>query len=129
MIDVGRLGLDFEKGGGLVTAIIQDFESGVVLMCVFMNREALQKTLESGKVHVWSRSQQRLRMKGEVSGHVQLVKEVLVDCDNDALLFRVEQVKAACHLGYRSCFFRKLGNGSWRIIAKKEFEPEAVYGG
>jgi len=108
--------------------IIQDFETGEVLMMGWMNQKALEKTLDTNKTHFWSRSRKRIWLKGEVSGHYQLVKEIRVDCDEDVLLIKVEQVKAACHTGYRSCFFRKMNEkGELELVAKKVFEPKKVY--
>ena len=98
---------DFAKGDGLITAIAQDSTSLEVLMCAFMNREALDKTLESGFAHYYSRSRKSLWKKGETSGHLQRVKEIRVDCDQDCLLLLVEQTGAACHTGKKSCFYRK----------------------
>jgi phosphoribosyl-AMP cyclohydrolase len=113
---------------GLIPVIIQDFEAGEVLMMAWMNPEALEKTLDTGKTHFWSRSRKRIWLKGEVSGHYQLVKEIRVDCDEDVLLIKVEQVKAACHTGYRSCFFRKVNEkGELELVAKKVFEPKKIY--
>lgn len=114
---------------GLVPAIVQDFETGEVLMLAYMNSQALLMTLESGKAHFWSRSRNRIWMKGERSGHIQEVKEIRVDCDEDAILLKVHQVGAACHKGYRSCFYRKLGDKDEPILDHdKVFEPEEVYG-
>ncbi len=119
--------LSFNKEG-LIPVIIQDIETGEVLMMAWMNREALEKTLGTGKTHFWSRSRKRFWLKGEASGHYQLVREIRVDCDEDALLIKVEQVKAACHTGYRSCFFRKVNEkGELELVAKKVFEPKKVY--
>ena len=114
---------------GLIPVIIQDAANGQVLMMAFANREALQLTLETGKVHTYSRSRGRLALKGESSGHFQLVKAMLTDCDRDVILFKVEQVVAACHEGYRSCFFREYDPASddWKNIARKVFDPDAVY--
>lgn len=114
---------------GLVPIIVQDFANGEVLVLAWANREALEKTIQTGKVHMYSRSRGRLAMKGESSGHFQLVKEIRTDCDRDAVLIKVEQISAACHEGYRSCFFRQYENGAgdWKIVAEKVFEPEAVY--
>ncbi|RLG38833.1 MAG: phosphoribosyl-AMP cyclohydrolase [Candidatus Alkanophagales archaeon] len=109
----------------LIHAIAQDYKTGEVLMLAHMNREALEKTLETGVAHYWSRSRKKLWKKGETSGHLQIVREILVDCDGDALLLKVEQVGGACHTGYRSCFFRTL-NG--KVVGKKVFEPEEKYG-
>lgn len=120
---------DFEKQGGLIPAIIQDFETGVVLMLGYMNREAWLKTLESGNATFWSRSRNKLWIKGESSGHVQLVKGIYLDCDSDTVLLKVEQVGgAACHTGYQSCFYREITkNGEVKISGEKVFNPEEVY--
>jgi len=114
---------------GLIPIIVQDVVNGQVLMMAYMNREAIEKTLESGKVHTYSRSRGRLALKGESSRHFQHVKEVRTDCDGDVLLFKVEQDVAACHEGYRSCFFRQYDRGGvdWKIVEKKAFDPDAVY--
>ena len=114
---------------GLIPAIIQDDENKEVLMVGYMNREAVRKTLESGRVCFWSRSRQEYWIKGETSGHTQNVRTVAFDCDGDALLIKVEQKGGACHTGYRSCFFREVfpdGN-STRIVGDKVFDPNAVY--
>ncbi len=119
--------LDFEKMGGLIPAIMQDAETGKVLMLAYMNEIAWNKTLETGKAWFYSRSRNKQWMKGEESGNVQIVKEVFVDCDNDTVLLQIEQGgKAACHKGYESCFFRKL-NGEVKIVDEKVFDPEKVY--
>lgn len=114
---------------GLVPVIVQDVANGEVLVMAFTNREALEKTIATGKVHTYSRSRGRVALKGESSGHFQQVKEVRTDCDRDAVLIKVEQVGGACHEGYRSCFFRQYENGAgdWKIVASKVFDPEAVY--
>ncbi len=114
---------------GLIPAIVQDDASGEVLMMAWMNRDSLQKTIETRKTHFFSRSRNKLWLKGESSGHVQHVKSIQTDCDRDVLLIRVEQVGAACHDGYYSCFYRQLDpNGSdWQIIGRKVFDPDAVY--
>jgi phosphoribosyl-AMP cyclohydrolase len=113
---------------GLLPVIVQDINTGEVLMMAWMNREALEKTLDTGKTHFWSRSRKRIWLKGEVSGHYQLVKEIRVDCDEDALLIKVEQIKAACHIGYRSCFFRKVNEkGELELVAEKVFDPKKIY--
>ncbi len=112
---------------GLVPAIIQDYQSGEVLMLAYMNRESIQKTLSLGKTCFWSRSRQEFWIKGESSGHVQLVKEVYVDCDMDAVLFKVDQKVAACHTGYRSCFYRKLEDGQLVVTGEKVFDEDDVY--
>lgn len=103
---------DFSKGQGLVAAIAQDDTSGEVLMLAWMNQEAWEKTLHTGEVHYFSRSRQSLWHKGATSGHVQKVRSIRLDCDSDAIVLRIEQVgHVACHLGYRSCFFRELKDG------------------
>jgi phosphoribosyl-AMP cyclohydrolase len=112
---------------GLVPAIVQDYLSNEVLMVAYMNKESLQRTLVSGKTHFWSRSRQKYWLKGEHSGHIQLVKEVFIDCDNDSLLIKVEQKVAACHKGYRSCFYRRLEEGAFEISQEKVFEEDSVY--
>lgn len=119
----------FEKGNGLAPAIVQDSRSGEVLMLGFMNAVAFAETQRTGEVVFFSRSRNKLWKKGESSGHVLRVREVLFDCDADALLFRVDPAgPGVCHEGYRSCFFRRLEpNGDTRIIAEKTFDPSAVY--
>ena len=114
---------------GLVPLIVQDALNGQVLMMAYMNRTALEKTLETGKVHTYSRSRGRLALKGESSRHFQHVKEILTDCDKDVVLIKVEQDVAACHEGYRSCFFNQYdaGTAKWKIVSEKVFEPEKVY--
>ena len=114
---------------GLIPAIIQDDENKEVLMVGYMNREAVRKTLESGHVCFWSRSRQEYWIKGETSGHTQTVRTVAFDCDADALLIKVEQKGGACHVGYRSCFFREVSpdGNSTRIVGEKVFDPDAVY--
>ncbi len=120
--------LNFDKLNGLVPVVVQDYETGEVLMVAFMNEEAWQKTLETGLAHYYSRTRNTLWQKGSSSGHVQRVKEIYVDCDNDTVLLKVEQVGgAACHTGYRSCFYRKLENGQLKVVGKKVFNPEEVY--
>jgi len=121
--------LDFKKGDGILPAIAQDHRSGKVLMLAYMNNEAWQRTLETGEAHYWSRSRQELWHKGATSGNIQIVKEILVDCDRDTILIKVEQKGgAACHLGYESCFHRKIaGNGEERIVGERIFDPEKVY--
>jgi phosphoribosyl-AMP cyclohydrolase len=111
---------------GLVVAIVQD-EKGEVLMVAYMNKEAIEKTLKTGKMHYYSRSRKKLWLKGEESGNFQFVKDIYIDCDGDALLFKVEQKGGACHEGYYSCFFRKFENNEFKIVGKKIFEPKEVY--
>lgn len=123
--------LDFEKGGGLIPAIVQDEATGEVLMVAYINRDAMEKTMESGRMHYFSRSRNKIWMKGETSGHIQEVKQVLVDCDEDALLFKVHQVGgAACHTGFNSCFYRRIENDGTATTIKSEkvFDPQEVYG-
>jgi phosphoribosyl-ATP pyrophosphohydrolase/phosphoribosyl-AMP cyclohydrolase len=110
--------------GGLVPAIIQDYQSGQVLMMAYMNAESIDKTLSTGKTWFYSRSRQALWMKGETSGHVQNVKELLYDCDEDTLLIKVEQIGAACHTGHYSCFYR---NSDGDEVAPVVFDPDKVY--
>jgi phosphoribosyl-AMP cyclohydrolase len=114
---------------GLVTAIAVDAKVGDVIMLAFMNRQSLAKTLETRIMTYWSRSRQKLWVKGETSGNTQSVQSVRIDCDGDALLFRVIQQGrgAACHMGYRSCFFRELKEGGWEEIDKPVFDPKEVY--
>ncbi len=112
IISVAMIELDFEKGGGLIPAIVQDVKTGEVLMLAYMNKEAWQKTLDTKKAHYWSRTRKRIWLKGETSGHIQLVKNIHVDCDNDTILLKVEQVgHTACHTGRRSCFFKEIREG------------------
>jgi phosphoribosyl-AMP cyclohydrolase len=119
---------DFAKGDGLVPAIVQDAETNDVLMLAYMNSESWEATLKTGKATYWSRSRQALWMKGESSGNVQLVKNIFIDCDNDTILLQVEQLGgAACHTGYKSCFYRKLDGGDFIIVGEKIFNPEEVY--
>jgi phosphoribosyl-ATP pyrophosphohydrolase/phosphoribosyl-AMP cyclohydrolase len=120
--------LKFDSSG-LIPIIVQDVENGQVLMMAYMNREAIAKTLETGKIHTYSRSRGRLALKGESSAHFQHVKELRTDCDSDVLLFKVVQDVAACHEGYRSCFFRQYDSaaGEWKTVEKKVFDPDAVY--
>ena len=114
---------------GLIPVIVQDVVNGQVLMMAWANREAIEKTLATGKVHTYSRSRGRLALKGESSGHFQHVKEFLADCDLDVVLFKVDQVVAACHEGYRSCFYRRYdaAGREWETVARKAFDPDAVY--
>lgn len=120
--------LDFTKFDGLLPAIVQDYESLEVLMVAFMNQEAWDTTLKTGKATYFSRSRKKLWVKGESSGNVQFVKEIRVDCDNDTVLLKVEQIGgAACHLGYKSCFFTKIENGEAITIGEPLFDPDEVY--
>lgn len=120
--------LDFEKTGGLIPAIVQDYKSGDVLMMAYMNSEAWNTTLSTGRATYYSRSRKTLWVKGETSGHLQLVKEIRIDCDNDTVLLKVEQLgDAACHTGHRSCFHKKVKNGAITIVGKPVFDPQEVY--
>ena len=120
--------LDFNKTGGLVPAIVQDNETGEVLMLGFMNQEAFNAPLSTGKATFFSRSRQTLWVKGETSGNVQLIKEIRIDCDDDTVLIKVEQLGgAACHTGHRSCFYKKVENDTIRIIGEPVFDPKEVY--
>jgi len=120
--------LDFEKGGGLLPAVVQDAESGEVLMLAYMNDEAYRRTLETGKAWFYSRSRDKYWMKGESSGHVQEVQEVRVDCDADAVILKVRQLGgAACHTGHRSCFYRRVEGETWVEEGQPVFDPAEVY--
>lgn len=121
-------GPDFGRGDGLLPAIAQDAETGEVLMLAYMNRESYEETLRTGHAVYYSRSRRKLWRKGEESGHVQQVKAIYVDCDRDTILLRVEQLGgAACHEGYKSCFFRQVTPEGLRIVAPRVFDPKAVY--
>jgi phosphoribosyl-AMP cyclohydrolase len=121
--------LDFSKGNGLLPAVVQEHETGKVLMVAYINEASWGKTLETGEAHYWSRSRQELWHKGGTSGHVQRIRSIFVDCDNDTVLFQVQQVGgAACHTGYDTCFHRKIDkNGDVVIVGNKIFDPERVY--
>ncbi len=121
--------LNFAKlADGLIPAIVQDYKTNEVLMLAYINREAWEETLKTGKAHYWSRSRQKLWLKGESSGHVQIIHEILVDCDDDTVVYKVEQIGgAACHTGYSTCFFRKVEGERLVVEGKKVFDPEKVY--
>jgi phosphoribosyl-AMP cyclohydrolase len=121
--------LDFKKLDGLLPAVIQDATTGDVLMLGFMNAEAYAATLACGEVTFFSRSRNKLWRKGEQSGHVLRVREILVDCDVDSLLIKVDAVgPGVCHEGYLSCFFRRMSaSGEASVIAERAFDPNAVY--
>lgn len=122
--------LDFSKLDGLIPAIIQDHASGRVLMVGFMNEESFQRTIESGFATFYSRSRRKLWLKGETSGHRLVVKEISTDCDNDALLVRVEALgPGVCHNGYQSCFYRRFEAGVWVEAEPRVYDPATVYGG
>src|SRR3954452_6341035 len=121
--------IDFDKTGGLIPAIAQDAATGEVLMLAWMNREAFEETLRTGRAVYFSRSRKKLWRKGEESGHVQVVKGIFVDCDADTVLLKVEQIGgAACHEGYKSCFFRELAGTEVRTVGERVFDPKQVYG-
>ena len=120
--------IDFDKSGGLVPAIAQDDTTGEVLMLAWMNREAYEETLRTGRACYYSRSRGRLWRKGEESGHVQEVRGVFLDCDADTVLIKVKQVGgAACHEGYKSCFFRRVAGDRLEVVGERVFDPEKVY--
>ncbi len=120
--------LDFSKLGGLITAVIQDHTTSRVLMVGFMNEEAFQKTVETGYATFFSRSRNKLWLKGETSGHRLVVREISTDCDKDALLIRVEALgPGVCHEGYESCFFRRLEDGNWVESEPRMYNPAEVY--
>jgi len=120
---------NFEKAGGLVTAVTVDAENGEVLMVAYMNPESFRLTLETGKVHYWSRSRGKLWKKGESSGNMQDLVEMRVDCDLDAVVLRVRQIGPACHEGYRSCFYRTVDeSGELEVNAARLMTPEEIYG-
>ena len=120
--------LNFDKLGGLIVAVAQDFRTGEILMVAFMNQEAWEATLATGRATYYSRSRKSLWVKGETSGHTQIVKEILFDCDHDAVVLKIEQVGgAACHTGHRSCFHKRIQNGSIQVIGKPIFDPKEVY--
>jgi len=114
---------------GLIPAIIQDADTSEVLMMAYMNKQSLADSIKTGKTHFWSRSRQKYWLKGETSGHTQEIQEITIDCDVDTLLIKVKQNGAACHEGYKSCFYRKYEqDGEWKVIAKRLFDPKDVYG-
>ncbi|MDO9464152.1 MAG: phosphoribosyl-AMP cyclohydrolase [bacterium] len=116
----------FDKKG-LIPAIVQDFKTSKVLMMGYMNKESLETTLKTRRTCFWSRSREKLWIKGETSGHIQKVKDILIDCDNDTLLIKVEQIGGACHTGYRTCFYRKYDKDGFTVVEKELFEPEKIY--
>jgi phosphoribosyl-AMP cyclohydrolase len=120
--------LNFNKEGGLIPAIVQEYKTGEVLMLAYMNLEAWESTLRTGNATYYSRSRQKLWVKGETSGHLQRVKEIRIDCDDDTVLLKIEQRgDAACHTGHRSCFHKKVDKGSVTVVGKPVFDPEEVY--
>ena len=122
-------GPDFSKSDGLLPAIAQDFETGDVLMLAYMNEESYAETLQSGRAVYFSRSRGKLWRKGEESGNVQQVQEIRFDCDADTILLKVKQIGgAACHEGFRSCFFRKVTSDGFEVMGERLFDPQEVYG-
>ena len=122
------MNLDFKKLDGLVATVVQDEKTGRVLMVGFMNEEAWQKTRETGFVTFYSRSRNKLWVKGETSGHRLVAKEISTDCDFDAVLIKVEALgPGVCHEGYVSCFFRQLDGAEWKVIEEPAYNPDAVY--
>jgi phosphoribosyl-AMP cyclohydrolase len=120
--------IDFDRSGGLVPAIAQDARTGQVLMLAWMNREAYEETVRSGRAVYFSRSRNKLWRKGEESGNVQEVREIYIDCDADTILLKVDQIGgAACHEGYASCFFRKVEPDGLRVVGERLFDPKVVY--
>jgi phosphoribosyl-AMP cyclohydrolase len=123
------MNLDYRKLDGLVPAVIQDAASGRVLMVGFMNEEAFRLTVETGYATFYSRSRNKLWLKGESSGHRLVVKEIATDCDEDCVLIKVDALgPGVCHEGYESCFFRRLENGQWTVCETRTYDPNAVYG-
>ncbi|MFC1546458.1 phosphoribosyl-AMP cyclohydrolase [bacterium] len=128
-------GIKFNEQG-LVPAVVQDSDTNEVLMLAYMNKESFLKTIDTGKAAYWSRSRQEFWVKGETSGNIQTVTDIFIDCDGDTILLKVNQLGgrgaskkgAACHKGYRSCFFKKLIRGHWQVVGEKIFDPAQVYG-
>jgi phosphoribosyl-AMP cyclohydrolase len=120
--------LNFKKMGGLIPAVVQDYKTGEVLMLAFMNQAAWEATLTTGKATYYSRTRQELWIKGKTSGNMQIIKEIRVDCDDDTVVLKVDQVGgAACHTGHQSCFYKKVEDESIRVVGKPIFNPEEVY--
>jgi phosphoribosyl-AMP cyclohydrolase len=127
-IESKTTGPDFSRGGGLLPAIAQDAASGEVLMLAWMNQEAYEETVRSGQAVYFSRSRNQLWRKGEESGHVQSVRGIYIDCDADTILLKVEQQGAACHEGYRTCFFRELTPQGPQVVQNRLLDPRQIYG-
>ena len=121
--------IDFNKSGdGLVPAIVQEYSTGRVLMLAYVNRDAWEKTLRTGKAHYWSRSRKKIWLKGESSGNEQIIKDILIDCDQDTVIYQVKQLGgAACHKGYPSCFYRKIQGEEAVVTEQPVFDPAEVY--
>ena len=129
MSDLTSQSPDFDKGGGMLPAIAQDAKTGEVLMLAYMNAESFAETVRTGQAVYFSRSRGKLWHKGEESGHVQIVVDIHVDCDRDTILLKVNQVgNAACHKGYRSCFFRQVTPEGLKVVGERIFDPDQVYG-
>jgi phosphoribosyl-AMP cyclohydrolase len=121
--------IDFKKGNGLIPVIVQDASTHEVLMLGYMNQEAWEETLRKKKASFWSRSREKLWVKGETSGHFQEIKEIYLDCDGDTLLLKVKQVgEATCHTGFRSCFHHRYEKNGWKVFGERIFDPKEVYG-
>ena len=129
-IEMTMVALDFSKSDdGLIPAIVQDYKTNEVLMLAYINQLAWEETLKSGKAHYWSRSRSKLWLKGESSGHIQIIHEILVDCDDDTVVYKVEQLGgAACHTGHRTCFYRVVKGDKLITQGEKVFDPAEVYG-
>src|SRR5258708_14073535 len=127
MTAISSAGPDFSRNDGLLAAVAQDVATGEVLMVAWMNAEAYAETLRTGRAVYYSRSRGKLWRKGEESGHAQTVQAIYIDCDADTILLKVEQVGAACHEGYRSCFFRQVTPAGLQIVAERLVDPAAVY--
>jgi phosphoribosyl-AMP cyclohydrolase len=113
---------------GLIPAVMQDYKTNEVLMVAYMNKESIAKTIKEKKAWFYSRSRNKLWLKGETSGNIQLVKAIYIDCDADCVLVKVRQIgDAACHTGYRSCFYRKVESNRLKIAGKKIFDPKKIY--
>jgi len=115
---------------GLIPVIIQDADTGEILMMAYMNQTSLEESIRTGKTHFWSRSRQKYWMKGETSGHTQEIQDIFIDCDKDTILIKAKQNGVACHEGYKSCFYRKYDTATsqWNVCAEREVNPEDVYG-
>lgn len=125
---MGGIEPNFDRLGGLVPVVVQDYTSGEVLMLAFMNRKAWEETLRTRQATYWSRSRNEIWVKGETSGNLQEVKEIYVDCDEDTVLLKViQQGGGACHTGHRSCFYRRLEGGELKEVSERVFDPEEVY--
>jgi phosphoribosyl-AMP cyclohydrolase len=128
MTDTPLSGPDFSRNDGLLPAIAQDAATGEVLMMAWMNAESFAETVRTGRAVYWSRSRGKLWRKGEESGHAQTVRAIYVDCDADTILLKVEQAGAACHEGYRTCFFREVRPEGLKVVGERLVDPAQVYG-